>query len=95
MFSPEVQEQVFDRIGGFKQQIQLEMIRKSGGDVWKLEHLREQALEGAFDTHLCRGLDDCPFIPRDLLELVKRAISEFKEKGETQAFKETVRKLRR
>jgi ParB family chromosome partitioning protein len=94
VFSAEMQEQVLDRVGGFKQQIQLEMIKRSGGDVGKLEHLREQALEGAFDTHLCRGLDGCPFIPKELLEPVKKAIGEFKEKGETEAFKEMVRKLR-
>jgi len=93
-FAPEVQEQVLDRIGGFKQQIQLEMLKRSGGDLGTLEHLREQALEGAFDTHLCKGLDNCPYIPRELLEPVKKAIEEFKREGNTQAFKETVRKLR-
>lgn len=94
VFPPEVQEEVLDRIGGFKQQIQLEMIKRSGGDVSKLEHLREQALEGAFDTRLCKGLEDCPFIPRELLEPVKKAVREFKEGEDTQAFKELVRKLR-
>ena len=92
-FSPEKQEEILDRIGGFRQQIQLEMIKKSGGDASKLEDLREQALDGAFDTRLCRGLDECPFIPKELRELVKGAVKRFEEEGDTQAFKDIVRKL--
>jgi len=55
------------------------MIKRSGGDVDKLEDLREQALEGAFDTRLCRGLDECPFIPLQLRGTVKDAIRKFEE----------------
>ena len=76
-FTPDEQEEVLDGIGGFKQQIQLEMIKRSGGDVDKLEELKEQALEGAFDTHLCRSIDKCPFIPEELIEPVKEAIKKF------------------
>jgi len=94
-FRPELQERVLDRIGGFKQKIQLEMLKRSGGDPDKLEELREQAVAGAFDTHLCRGLDGCAYIPLELLEPVKRAIEEFKKEGNAQEFKEIVRKLRR
>lgn len=93
-FAPEEQEEVLDRIGGFKQRIQLEMIKRSGGDVDKLEDLREQAIEGAFDTRLCRGLDDCSFIPRELRESVKDAIKKFREEGEIQSFKDIVKKLK-
>lgn len=94
-FAPEKQEEVLDRIGGFKQQIQLEMIKKSGGDVDKLEGLRQQAFEGAFDIRLCRGLDECPFIPKELRELVKGAVKRFEEEEDTQASKDIVRKLPR
>lgn len=94
-FAPGEQEEVLDRIGGFKQQIQFEMIKRSGGDVDKLEDLREQALEGAFNTHLCRGLDECPFIPPELLEPVKDAIKRLKEEGDKQSFKDIVKKLKR
>lgn len=92
-FAPEKQEEVLDRIGGFKQQIQLEMIKKSEGDIDKLEGLRQQAFEGAFDTRLCRGLDECPFIPKELRESVKGAIQRFEEEGNIQPFKDVVRKL--
>jgi len=93
-FPPEEQDKVLDRIGGFKQQIQLEMIKRSEGDVDKLEDLREQAIEGAFDTRLCRGLDDCPFIPRELRESVKDAIKKFEKDGDKQSFKDVVKKLK-
>lgn len=94
-FDPEEQEDVLDRIGGFKQQIQLEMIKRSGGDLEKLEELREQALEGAFDTRLCRGLDGCQFIPEELIEPVKEAIKKFEKEGDITSFKEVVKRMRR
>jgi ParB family chromosome partitioning protein len=94
-FAPEEQEAVLDRIGGFKQQIQLEIIKRSGGDLAKLEHLREEALEGAFNTRLCRDLDECPFIPIELRELIKEAVKRFKEEGDVRSFKDIVRKLKR
>ena len=70
------------------------MIKRSGGDVDKLQDLREQAMEGAFDTRLCRGLDECPFIPPELRDSVKDAIKKFEEKGDDQSFKDIVKKLR-
>jgi ParB family chromosome partitioning protein len=79
-FNPEDQEDALNQLSGFRQQIQLEILKKSGGDLSKLEQLKHQALEGAFDTYLCRGLDDCQFIPPELLQLVKDAVRKFKEK---------------
>jgi len=95
IFAPEEQEEVVNRIGGFKQHIQLEMIKRSGGDLRKLEGLRTQALEGAFDTRVCRGLDECPFIPFDLRGLLIDAVKRFKDEGDKQSFKDMVKKLKR
>jgi ParB/RepB/Spo0J family partition protein len=61
VFAPEEQERVLHIIGGFNQEIQLEMLKRSGGDLDTLEELRKRALEGAFDTKLCRGLDCCAY----------------------------------
>lgn len=83
-FAPEEQEGVLDKIGGFKQSIQSEMIKRSGGDIKKLEHLREEAFEGVFNTRLCRGIDGCVFIPKELIEPVKAAIKKFNEEGDAQ-----------
>lgn len=93
-FAPEEQEEVLDRIEGFDQQIQLEIIKRSGGDVDKLENLIEQAQEGAFDIRLCKGLDECPFIPPGLLELVKAAIKKFEEEEDKRWVKDIVKKLK-
>jgi len=92
-FPPEVQEMVLEKIGGFKQQIQLEMIKRAEGDWSKLSELREQALEGAFDTVICKGLEDCPFIPKEMVSPVKEAIANYKNTGKVSSFKEIVRKL--
>lgn len=100
-FAPGEQEEVLDKIGGFKQQIQLEMIKRSDGDVDKLEELRKQALEGAFDLclvrpeELCRGLENCQFIPKELIEPLKEAIKKFEDDGDTHSFKDKVAKLKR
>lgn len=95
IFAPEEQEAVVNRIGGFKQQIQLEMIKRSGGDLSKLDGLRTQALEGAFDTRVCRGLDECSFIPYELRGLIIDAVKKFKEEGDIESFKDIAKKLKR
>lgn len=79
-FRPEEQEEVLKNIGGFKQQIQLDMVRQSGGDIGKLDGLRKAALEGAFRVHMCRGIDECAFIPEELLGSVKEAIRDLEVK---------------
>ncbi|MBU2535136.1 MAG: ParB/RepB/Spo0J family partition protein [Chloroflexota bacterium] len=83
-FPVEQQEEVLNKIGGFKQQIQLEMIKRSGGNLSELEVLKGQALEGALDVRLCRGLEKCTFIPPELRGLVKSAVEKFKKDGSTQ-----------
>ncbi len=92
--SPEEQEKVLERIGGFKQTIQLEMIKRSGGNLVQLSDLREQALDGAFDTITCHGLDDCKFIPDELKEPLKEAIDKFKKGEKEIAFKDLVKSLK-
>ncbi len=57
--------------------------------------MREQALEGAFDTIMCKGIDECQFIPEELIELVKEAIKKFEKDGNTESFKDIVKKMRR
>lgn len=94
MFSPEEQEEVIDRIGGFKQDIQLEMLRRSGGNVSELEELRTQAFEGAFDTRICRGIDECQFIPEELQDNIKGMIRDYNKKKEPGSFKDMVKKLK-
>lgn len=72
-FSDKDQVAAFEEIGGFKQSIQLEILKRSGGDLGKLSELKEEAMEGAFDTMTCReGL--CFDMPEELKREVKRLV---------------------
>ena len=74
----EDQEYVFERISGFKQ-VQLEILKRSDGEITKIDLLCEQALGGCFNIFVCRGLDYCPHIPKECLEKVKKIIALAKE----------------
>ena len=53
-FAAEDQEYVLGEISGFNQRTQQEIIKRSDGDINKIRSLVEQALEGAFDIHMCK-----------------------------------------
>ena len=57
------QEYVLERIGGFKQQVQEEILKRSGGDISLIDLLTQQALGGCFNIFICQGLKSCPYIP--------------------------------
>lgn len=59
--------EVYERIAGFRQSIQGEIIKQSGGDLSKIAELVERAQEGAFDTRFCGGSFRCGII-RDIIE---------------------------
>lgn len=95
-FSPAEQEEALEEIDGFKQSIQLEMIKRSGGDLDKLSELKEPALGGAFDIHMCKGIDECSLIPDELKKPLKEAIKRSKSKDKTASFKElTYKKIKK
>ena len=69
-FPPEQQEEVLRQIDGFRQPIQQEILKRSGGDESRVPDLVDQAVEGAFDTHMCReGL--CFLMPEEMKAEVK------------------------
>jgi ParB family chromosome partitioning protein len=92
--SHEDQEKVLEAVGGFKQSVQLEIIKKSEGKIENIQGLREEALEGAFDTVLCHGIEDCNFIPETLKEPIMNLIKTSKKKGKNISFKELVKSLK-
>lgn len=64
-FAPDQHVHVLERLKGFKQDIQIEVMKASRGDLDQLEEVRAQAIGGAFDARLCRdGL--CFKMPDDL-----------------------------
>ncbi|MEJ5292488.1 MAG: ParB/RepB/Spo0J family partition protein [Candidatus Methanosuratincola sp.] len=90
-FKPEDQVKVLEEIGGFTQQIQLEILKRAKGDLSRIGELKENALLGAFDVHSCRGIYECIFIPDELKDPVKEAIQYFKD---TESLEDAVRKLK-
>jgi len=88
-FSPDEQEKAYKEIGGFKQSIQLEILKRSEGDLRQLTELRSEAMEGAFDTKLCtEGL--CFSMSDDLKEQIKKML----DNQEVISLKELVKKLK-
>ena len=76
--SPEEQERVLEAISGFKQDIQLKILKQSEGNLSQISNLKEKALQGAFNTVICHGIGDCAFIPEKLREPVRRMIENSK-----------------
>lgn len=92
--SPEEQEKVLEAVGGFKQSVQLEIIKRSEGNMGKIQELRLEALGGAFDIVICHGIDDCNLIPRNLKEPIKSLIETSKKSGKGLSFSELVKSLK-
>jgi ParB/RepB/Spo0J family partition protein len=59
--------EVFDKISGFKQTIQQEIIQRSNGDLEKIDEIVEEAQEGVFDVRRCGGSRGCEII-REIIE---------------------------
>lgn len=54
-FDGEVASEVYDKIAGFTQSIQQDILKRSEGDVTRINDLRTQTLELAFDVRGCGG----------------------------------------
>ena len=81
----------YDRISGFKQQIQLEILKRSEGNIFRIPEPVAKAQEGAFNTHICRGLHECIYIPNELRGAVKDAVKEY----EAGSLETAVKKLKK
>ena len=89
IFSRSEQEMAYKEISGFKQSIQLEILKRSEGDLNQLTGLRNEALEGAFNARTCtEGL--CFLMSENLKEEIKKTL----EDQEINSLKELVKKLK-
>jgi ParB/RepB/Spo0J family partition protein len=78
--NPSEMVEAFNEIGGFTQNIQAEILKRSGGDVGSLSELVMQATEGAFDIKRCgSSAKDCPHVPEALRGPLLEAIQALKE----------------
>ncbi len=66
-FPGEEATEVYDKISGFTQPIQEEILKRSGGDIGRINDLVDQAVAGVFDKRFCGGAFRCEII-RDILE---------------------------
>lgn len=72
--------EVYDRIAGFNQRIQKEILKRSEGNISRIPELVEQAMEGAFDTLTCAGLKGkfmCDYIPEELADTVIELVDRY------------------
>lgn len=78
-FDHDKQMEVWDRISGFTQDVQQEIIKRVESDLENLDALVDQAAEGAFDYHVVRNCPfDCPTIPKSLKKQVAEVVEAFK-----------------
>lgn len=73
--------EAYERISSFKQSIQLEILKRSEGDISRLPELVARAQEGAFNIHICKGLHECVYIPNELKSFVEDVVNEYESKG--------------
>lgn len=70
----------WDRIDGFTQDVQVEIIKRLDQDLENLDPLVDQAAEGHLGFHVVRNCPfDCPTIPDPLKQDVSELIQKFKE----------------
>ncbi len=75
LFALEDQEEARGLISGFRLDVQMDIMRRSGGNLERLAELREEALSGAFDVQFCgeglcfRMSDELKFEVRKRMEL--------------------------
>jgi ParB family chromosome partitioning protein len=75
---PNKQIEAWNKIGGFTQGVQQEIIKQMNPDLSNLDELVDDAHEGVFDRITIRNCPfDCPTIPEPLKEKVARMIKEF------------------
>lgn len=93
-FDADKQIEVWDRISGFTQDVQQEIIRRADFSLENLDALVDQAAEGAFNYHVVRNCPfDCPTIPGPLKKQVAEMVEAFKAQGVKQEVQKRLRKI--
>ena len=86
---PDRQLEVWDRIRGFTQDVQQEIIKRADHNLGNLDTLVDKAAEGAFSYHV---VHDCPFDCPTIPETLKKQVADMIEAFKTQGIKSEVRK---
>ncbi len=76
--NPEKQLEVWKSISGFRQDVQLDVLKGLDPDLSNLEDLRDLAAEGALGVHMIRNCPfDCPTIPEPLKKQVAEMVENY------------------
>jgi ParB family chromosome partitioning protein len=86
--------EVYNKITGFTQQVQTEILKQSDGDSSKIDDLVELAHEGVFHTATCRGVRDCDFVPQ-WIQIVSDALKKRDDKVEDTTVRDIMVKVRK
>ena len=71
---PEDQLIALERISGFNQKVQVQILKKSKGNIENLASDRKLALDGEFDINMCKGISECVFISDEHLEQIGKLL---------------------
>jgi ParB family chromosome partitioning protein len=75
------QPEVWNKIRGFTQDVQCQVITRLSPDLGNLDNLMDRAAEGAFNYHVVRNCPfDCPAVPKALKAQIADMITAFKLK---------------
>jgi ParB/RepB/Spo0J family partition protein len=92
-FDADKQVEVWNKIRGFTQDVQQEIIKRADPGLENLDTLVDQAAEGAFNYYVVRNCPfDCPTIPESLKKQVAEMVEAFKAKGVKQEVQKQLRK---
>jgi ParB family chromosome partitioning protein len=72
-FSGDDAVEVYDRISGFTQRIQEEILKRSDGDIGSIADLVAEAQEGAFNVRRCGGGYGCEVVRDIILHRISQA----------------------
>jgi len=87
----EDQEEVYEEIAGFTQEVQVEILKRSGGDVKAISELGDQAHEGLFNVKMCRdGL--CFMLPEEVKREIKLVLGKPNAEDSLRDFAHKLRK---
>jgi len=84
----------YEKIAGFTQTVQLEILKQSDGSLSKMDELVEKAHEGVFKMHMCKGIPDCAFVS-EWVKLVDDSLHKRDESIKDVRIKDIMRVIRK
>lgn len=84
----------YDKIKGFTQTVQVEILKQSDGSLSKVDALVEKAHEGVFRMHVCKGIKGCAFVS-EWIKLVDDSLQKRDESVKDVRIRDIMRLIRK